>query len=301
MPAPIAVFAFNRPGHLQATLDALSRNDLALESHLTIFCDAPRGRQDAEGCDRVLDVARAAAGFASVTVVKREMNLGCAASVIRGSSEMFAQHDRLVVIEDDIVTSPVVLKYLNSALDKYESWPAVFSLTAWAPPRRMLQAPERYRFNSYFIRRFHCWSWATWRDRWALNDWAVPGYGEYRANPAMRAAHAEAGTDLPGMLDAQMAGRIDSWAIRAEYTRFRFGGLTLYPRVPLVRNTGVDGSGRHCGSHDRYADDLTGAEQILLRPFPDLAYVDRELAVAFRRVYSSRRILDKIRRILRLG
>jgi len=301
MTAPIAIFAFNRPDHLGITLEALAANRLAQQSHLTIFCDAPRGPKDAEGCRRVGEVARGAVGFASVAVVQRDRNHGCAASVISGTTEMFARHERLIVIEDDIVASPLTLAYLNQALEAYECVPAVFSVAAWAPPHRMLRVPDRYRFNAYFIRRFHCWGWASWRDRWTCNDWSVPGYAEYRADAAMRAAHAEAGTDLPGMLDAQMAGRIDSWAIRAEYTRFRVGGLTLYPRVPLVRNIGMDGTGRHCGTHDRYRDDLRNAGAILDRPFPDVAYVDRQLAAAFRSVYSGRRILDRIRRVLRLG
>jgi hypothetical protein len=298
MLAPIAVFAFNRPDHLGVTLEALAANRLAGESHLTIFCDAPRGPKDAEGCQRVVEVARDAFGFASVTVVQREANHGCAASVIRGTNEMFAQHERLIVIEDDILTSPFTLAYLNQGLEQYQRVPAVFSISAWAPPQRMLRVPDRYRFNSYFIRRFHCWGWASWRDRWACNDWSVPGYAEYRQDAAMRAAHAEGGSDLPGMLDNQMAGRIDSWAIRAEYTRFRLGGLALYPRVPLVRNIGMDGTGRHCGNHDPYADDLRGAESIFERPFPNVSYIDRQLSTAFRKVYSGRRILDRIGRLL---
>lgn len=301
MPAPIAIFAFNRPDHLGVTLEALAANRLAGESHLTIFCDAPRGPKDAEGCQRVVEVAHNAVGFSSVTVVQREVNHGCAASVIRGTTEMFARHERLIVIEDDIIASPLTVAHLNQALEEYQGVPAVFSISAWAPPQRMLRVPDRYRFNSYFVRRFHCWGWASWRDRWACNDWSVPGYAEYRNDAAMRATHAEGGSDLPGMLDAQMAGRIDSWAIRAEYTRFRFGGLTLYPRVPLVRNIGMDGTGRHCGTHDRYADDLRGAESILEWPFPDAAYVDRQLSAAFRSVYSGRRILDRMRRVLRIG
>ena len=111
---------------------------------------------------------------------------------------------------------------------------------------------------------------------------------------------AEAGSDLPGMLDAQMAGRIDSWAIRAEYTRLRVGGLTLYPRVPLVRNTGVDGTGRHCGTNDRYVDDLSDAETIFGRCFPNLTYVDPEIASAFRQVYSGRSVFHALRRLIRM-
>ena len=42
MPAPIAIFAFNRPDHLRRTLEALAANELTAESHVTFFYDGPR-------------------------------------------------------------------------------------------------------------------------------------------------------------------------------------------------------------------------------------------------------------------
>ena len=42
MPAPIAVFAFNRADNLARTLQALAENEVADQSSLTIFCDGPR-------------------------------------------------------------------------------------------------------------------------------------------------------------------------------------------------------------------------------------------------------------------
>jgi hypothetical protein len=46
MPAPIAVFAFNRLEHLRRTLTALTANDLATISDVAIFCDAPHNGQE---------------------------------------------------------------------------------------------------------------------------------------------------------------------------------------------------------------------------------------------------------------
>ena len=121
MPAPIAIFAFNRPNHLRRTLEALAANELAAESHVTIFCDGPRTEEEKIKTDAVHALAHAAQGFAAVKVVERTQNMGCAAAVIDGLKQMFAHHEKLIVIEDDILTSPYTLRFLNDGLDFYEN------------------------------------------------------------------------------------------------------------------------------------------------------------------------------------
>ena len=72
MPAPIAIFAFNRPEHLQRTLDALAANSLADKSHVTIFCDGPRTDEERAKTDAARAVACAEIDkgrFASVNIV----------------------------------------------------------------------------------------------------------------------------------------------------------------------------------------------------------------------------------------
>jgi len=294
--AHIAVFAFNRPQHLARSLTALAGNQLAQQSNVTVFCDAPRTDRDRTACDAVRGVAAKASGFSSVRVVLREENLGCARSVITGLGEVFAEHDRVVVIEDDIVASPSTLTFLNRALDHYATAPCVFSIGAWVPPHKVV-SPD-YRYNAFFYPRFQCWGWASWADRWAWNDWTVPGYDDYRQNSRLRQAHRLGGDDLPAMLDAQMAGKIDSWAIRAEYTRFRCGAVTVYPRTSLVKNIGMDGTGRHAAATTRYDSVVGGTFDIDAWPFPDHVYLDREIVAAFRRMYAPASLLSRIGRRL---
>ena len=102
----IAIFAFNRPGLLQRTLTALAASDLADKASVIFFCDGPRHEKDEPGTRAVRELAKKAQGFAAVEVVERPQNMGCAASVIDGLTEMFRLHERLIVIEDDILTSP---------------------------------------------------------------------------------------------------------------------------------------------------------------------------------------------------
>jgi hypothetical protein len=47
------------------------------------------------------------------------------------------------------------------------------------------------------------------------------------------------------MLEQQMNGKRDSWAIRWYWSVFKENGLVLFPPLSLVRNNGFDGSGTH--------------------------------------------------------
>ena len=65
-PAPIAVFAYNRPQHLSRALSALQANALAPESKLYIFSDGPKGPDDIPAVEEVRKVITRVAGFADV-------------------------------------------------------------------------------------------------------------------------------------------------------------------------------------------------------------------------------------------
>ena len=120
--APVIVFAYKRPQLLEATLRSLAANDLASTSQLHIYCDGPKA--DASAADRasiqaVREIAHSAAGFAGVRVIAAERNKGLARSVIDGVSEVLRQHDRVIVVEDDVALSPFFLRFMNDALDRH--------------------------------------------------------------------------------------------------------------------------------------------------------------------------------------
>ena len=283
MAVPIALFAFNRPDHLRRTLEALASNDLAAESDLTIFCDGPRHGQEKALTDAVRSVAAEARGFRSVSVVVRECNLGCANAVIAGLVEMFSRHERLVVMEDDILCSPHTLRFLNAGLKKYASEPGVFNIAAWSPPPRIMTVPSAYPYDVYFIPRFNGWGWASWRDRWEKVDWTVPGYAEFVKTPCLQNAFNQGGVDMALMLRAQMEGKIDAWDIRMDYARFKHGCVGLNPVRSYTTNIGM-GSGTHTTTASaRLDNDISLA---LPEPrLPDHVFVDQEILRAYRKTY----------------
>ena len=92
--------------------------------------------------------------------------------MISGVTQVVNEKDRVIVMEDDLVTSPYFLEYMNTALEKYENQKMSFlSLDILISQMEMKKLPE-----SYFLKVFSSWSWATWKDRWALFDADASGW-----------------------------------------------------------------------------------------------------------------------------
>jgi hypothetical protein len=231
--APVALFAYNRPDHLRRTLDALRQNTLAARTEITVFSDAPKIRA-------LREYLASLEGFRSISIVAREANLGLARSIIGGVTELVARHGRVIVLEDDMVTSPHFLAYMNDGLDLYRDEERVISIAAYTYPVRANLPP------AYFLRGADCWGWATWKRGWDLF--------EPRGETLLRALEerGEAKTfDMDGtypylrMLKRQIDGEINSWAIRWYASAFLANKLTLYPGVSMLGNIGNDGAGTH--------------------------------------------------------
>lgn len=266
--APVALFAFRRPVHLTKTLMALRRNRLAAQTDLFVFIDRPQ-TQDLEATNRhVVDVARAAEGFRSVTVVQREHHLGLSGNVVSGVTEVVERHGRVIVMEDDLVTSPYFLEYMNEGLDTYADHADVASIHGWVYPLPW-RLPE-----TFFLRGADCWGWATWRNKWIAYD--AKGerlLHEIKTRRLTRAFNLFGAYPYETMLEQQTNGANDSWAIRWHASCFLRGWVTLYPGRPLVLNIGHDGDGAtHSGVTTQFNGELSArpvlVEKIPVRPNP---------------------------------
>jgi len=273
--APIALFVYRRPEHTRKTLEFLQCNSLAKETELFVFSDAARSTSIEPEVEAVRKLVRALSGFKNVTLVEREKNLGLSRSIIGGVSEILKLFPRVIVMEDDLVSAPNMLNFMNEALERYENCPRAFSVTAFQFP---FSLPREYAGgDAYFSYRASSWCWATWAGRWANVDWSVGDYAEFLKSEKARDLFARGGGDLQSMLEAQMQGKIDSWAIRWNYFHYKKEGYCLYPRYSKIQNIGFDGSGTHEGSSDKYEVRFDDRDRSLGFAFPERVEVDPEI------------------------
>ena len=245
--APIALFVYNRPQHTERTIKFLKQNQLASESRLFIFSDGFKSAEDEAKVLEVRELLKNIDGFKSVEVVERKENMGLANSVIAGVSRLVKDYKQVIVMEDDLITSPYTLTYFNEALERYRNEDQVMHIGAYMYPLKENNIPE-----SFFYRAATSWGWATWDRAWQHFEPNIDTLMAQFDAKKRSAFSIEHKMNFWKQMQDFKKGKNNSWAIRWYASIFLKGGLTLNPAQSLVNNIGHDGTGIHSGINDIY-------------------------------------------------
>jgi hypothetical protein len=243
----VALFSYNRPEKTGMVLDALQAQDIG---NLYLFCDGPKSEADR---DKVHETRRVVQEFSYPRKKIRvsTVNRGLASSIIQGVSEAFEYEENLIILEDDCVPLKNMIRFMATCLSLWKGNTDVFSVSAhhFIRDQAVLKA---HPYDVFFSNRFLCWGWGTWRDRWI----GIIGDLKKRCNPygSFKAVPLDAGPDLPFHAYCHETKSVDSWAIPLAMIVLKRGYVHAMPRYPLVFNTGMDGSGTHCGVDNAYAN-----------------------------------------------
>lgn len=249
--SPIILFVYNRPDHTKRCVASLLANELAALSDLYIYSDAPKNEEAEEAVARVREYIHTIRGFKSVTIVERDHNWGLAASIIDGVTTLTHQYGRVIVLEDDLVTAPYFLRFMNDALEAYKDESRVGHIQACD----FTQDPSLP--DMFLIKFAGSWGWATWERAWQhFNPNGKELLAELEQKGLTRAFDFNGKYGFTRMLRRQIEGKNNSWAIRWNATLFLKDMLSLNVGRSLIQNEGFDGSGTNCGGGSLYASNL---------------------------------------------
>lgn len=243
MNAPIVLFVYNRIDNVRQTLVALAKNKLAKDSELFIFSDGPKLNND----KKVIDVRKLVNDekwnnyFKTVTIIESKKNKGLANSIISGVDTIIHKFGKVIVIEDDCISSPDFLSFMNDCLNYYKKNMKIWSISGYTFD---INFPSNYNHDIYLMGRTCSYAWGTWLDRWNKVDWKVSDYSEFKFDMKKRREFNIYGMDRCKMLDEQQLEIKNSWAIRFCYAMFKNNMLTVYPTRTRIRNIGY-----HEGTH----------------------------------------------------
>lgn len=243
--APVVIFTYNRYQHTKNTIEALGKNTIAKDTVVYIMVDYIDNEEQRRNNQQLYDYLNDSLwkqNFQKVKILYATYHKGLANSIIEGVSDIINQYGKIIVLEDDIVTVPIFLEYMNDCLNFYKDDPQIWSISGYAIPEKRIEDLNDSLYLSY---RASSWGWATWKDRWDTIDWKVSDYKKFKYNLFKRKHFNRGGNDLSFMLDRQMKGDIDSWAVRWCYNQSKQNKYTVYPSHTLVENVGCDGSGTH--------------------------------------------------------
>ncbi|MEZ7505858.1 sugar transferase [Flavobacterium sp. Arc2] len=251
--APICLFTYNRLDETRLTVEALQNNFLASQSELFVFSD---GYKDADGAikvGKVRDFLKTIEGFKSVTIFESSVNKGLANSIIEGVSQIVNQYGKVIVLEDDLITTPNFLDFMNQCLVQYNDNESIISISGHS---LKFNLPKGYVGDVYLYGRAASWGWATWKSRWNVIDWEVKDWEGFSKDRNKINQFNRNGSDMFSMLKDYMDGKNNSWAIRFCYAQFKLNKLTVFPIVSKINNIGFGENATNCNVHDRFVVDL---------------------------------------------
>jgi len=242
MLAPIVLFTYNRVAHTKTLINSLLANQEAADSDLYIFSDGSRNTEDEDAVQQVREYLHSISGFRSVTITEHPNNLGLAASVINGITAVLDENDCVIVLEDDLILSPYFLKFMNDALLTYADNPHVGCVNGH------VLLTKNHGKDFFFVYHADSWGWGTWKRAWQLfNSDAQDLLNQIESKNLNKAFDLDGSYPFTKMLKRQIAGEINSWAIRWRASLFINGKISINAARSLVLDNGFDGTGTHCG------------------------------------------------------
>lgn len=249
--SPILLFTYNRLWHTQKTVESLLQNEISEKSSLFIFSDGAKNENDNEKVNDVRNFIKKIKGFNQIEIIEREKNYGLAENIINGVSTVIKNSKKVIVLEDDLSVAPYFLKFMNDALNFYEDEEKVGSIHGYVYP------VEGILPGTFFIRGADCWGWATWERAWKLFERDGKVLSEkLKSNKLINEFNFEGSYNYYKMLQNQIKGKNNSWAVRWHASLFLNNKLTLYPGKTLVNNIGADDSGTHVKKTEVYDNKL---------------------------------------------
>src|ERR1035437_4025186 len=230
---PVALFAYNRANILKRTLDCLKNNKIEV---LYIFCDGPKDNIDDQR--KVKEVRDLVAGISWIkpNVVEQDKNIGLDDSIRKGVSHVFQEHDKVIVVEDDVQVAPGFYSYMSSCLNHFEGNKSVAGVTAlrYPFPQKVFKG---YPYDVFFAPRFSSWGWGTWRDVWEKIDFNTNNLK--RRIKIVKPDVVSAGVDMKGMVKELTSGTLHGgWDIYCALNMLLNKQYFVWPRKNMVENGG---------------------------------------------------------------
>lgn len=285
--APIVLFVYNRPWHTRQTLEALEKNDFADKSELIVFADGPKPNATQEEYTKIKEVReiiKEKNWCKTVNIIESDINKGLADSIIYGVTKVVNEYGKIIVLEDDIVTSKGFLKYMNDALSFYKQEEKVMQISGYQQP---CFHNNKNIIEVFLHRRTTSWGWATWDRSWnkfitdtsfLINQFKKRDIISFNINNC---------TDRYSMLINQKKRIIDSWAIRWAATVYLNNGLVLWPSFSLIKNIGLDGSGIHCQKTNSIEDNLLFNDSVISFKFPEKIKENKDYLLKLEKYYKN--------------
>lgn len=273
------LFCYNRSRHLGEVLAGLRKNQGLTK--LYIF-------QDGLKCEEHrLEWEKVKAEIEDIDWCIKEYHLspynkGLACSIVDGINTVLKENDAVIVLEDDCVPTANFISFMHQCFEKYHEDKRVYSVSGYSYPIEL----EKSEWDVYGCGRISSWGWGTWKDRWQIYQKDYEMVKKMKQDKVLSQWLATWGRDLENMLVNNVRGQGDSWAVFWALAVIMRNGICINPYKSFIRNIGMDGSGVHCGTTQRFEVECISEERCEFI-LPDEISMLRNTACAFAPLFGS--------------
>ncbi|MFT7252400.1 MAG: hypothetical protein ACI9FW_002162 [Flavobacterium sp.] len=240
--APICLFTYNRLEETKQTIVALQKNFLAKDSELFVFSDGAKNLEGQKKVEELRLYLQEIKGFKKILIVESRTNKGLANSIIEGVTKILEQFGKVIVLEDDLITTPNFLNFMNHALNYFEYDKSIYTVSGYSPWIKNLDKDTFYTHSRSFP-----WGWATWKEKWVEDFFDIEKIKKYISEKSnlLQDFNKNIGEDASEMLLKTLDGKISSWYIRWVFNNYLLERKAIYPVLSKVENIGNSKDATH--------------------------------------------------------
>jgi len=233
--SPLALFVYNRPKELEITLKYLKKNLLIKQTKIYVFSDGPKNEfEDKIKVSKVRNLIE----NSKLNIKKKKyfkINRGLKKNILGGLNTIFKTNTKVIVLEDDIITSKYFLNFMNESLEYIKDNNKVWHVGAWNYPIKINNNDKnKIILNS----QMHCWGWGTHKKNWKKINLNSNSLIKKFNNELINIFNWNNKLNNWSQLIRNHNGQLKSWAIFWYTSIFLNKAMSLTPLVSYTRNIG---------------------------------------------------------------
>ena len=262
MSTAVLLIAYNRPELVARRLKELVASDEVPEN-VILSIDGHKGSdENNHESDYVSMLALQDLPF-KVLVNFRSSNLGCSKHIITAVTEVLNDFDNVIVVEDDVVLSPLFLGSMLTAFDIVEKNANIATIGGFSNFHKKLHFPFFFTRNHWRTTRyFSAWGWGTTRNFWS--QFIEVGNIDDLEDFLSTSEHWESLSDRKKNIWLKRFRR-GVWDFNVQLVLFKYNKFNLLPSLRIIDNEGFSDS-RSTHTKHRRPKNLFGVGYSRLKP-----------------------------------
>ncbi len=240
----VLLVIFNRPDTTRLVFEAIRK---ARPPRLYIAADGPRPHEEAdiEKCKEARMIQHEVDWECEVSTLYSDSNLNCGRGPSTAFTWFFEHEEEGIILEDDCLPSQSFFWFCQELLERYRSDSRIMHiggnnfLNGW-------QKDQSYSY--YFSNSGHIWGWATWRRAWKMFDYNIQLYPQLKEENYFGSFFSntlEKFYRLRKFDKTINSNQVDWWDYQWDFARYVNAGLSIVPKINLVRNLGFGNNATH--------------------------------------------------------